>query len=230
MSASPPDGLLVEDLCKQFPTRAAPIEVLRGISLQLSRGENLAIVGPSGSGKSTLLHLIGTLEPPTSGRITLAGKNPLLLAEPQLADFRNQNIGFVFQDHHLLGQCSVLENVILPALATGNVDAEAVNRGRELLHRVGLAEREDHRPAELSGGERQRVSLARALLLRPLLVLADEPTGNLDRKTGAQVTDLLLELQQEQKTILLVATHSLQLAGRMQRELQLVDGSLEPLP
>jgi lipoprotein-releasing system ATP-binding protein len=176
------------------------------------------------------LHLIGTLEPPTSGRITLAGKNPLLLAEPQLADFRNQNIGFVFQDHHLLGQCSVLENVILPALATGNVDAEAVNRGRELLHRVGLAEREDHRPAELSGGERQRVSLARALLLRPLLVLADEPTGNLDRKTGAQVTDLLLELQQEQKTILLVATHSLQLAGRMQRELQLVDGSLEPLP
>ena len=229
MSASTSGDLIVDHVCKNFPTSGAPLEVLRGVCLQLNRGENLAIMGPSGSGKSTLLHLIGTLEIPTSGSITLAGENPFLLNEPALAEFRNRHIGFVFQDHHLLGQCSVLENVLLPAVAKGKTESVVVERGRELLQRVGLCDRENHRPAELSGGERQRVALARALLLQPLLVLADEPTGNLDRTSSQQVTELMLDLQQQQETILLVATHSSQLANLMQRQLELDDGILRPL-
>src|SRR5690348_9770336 len=174
--------LVVEHVGKTFPTRSEPLVVLRDISLSLSGGQNAAILGPSGSGKSTLLFIVGTLDAPSSGSIRLDGVDPFSLAEKQLAEFRNRHIGFVFQDHYLLPQLTVLENVLIPAMAEGSPSAEAVERARDLLGRVGLGERLDHRPAELSGGERQRAGVARALLLKPALVLADEPTGNLDRK------------------------------------------------
>ncbi|MCX7426302.1 MAG: ABC transporter ATP-binding protein [Planctomycetia bacterium] len=219
--------LLVENVSKQFPTRAEPLVVLDRVSLELAAGENVAIVGPSGSGKSTLLSVIGTLEPPTAGRVTLDGQDPFGLDEPGLARFRSRNIGFVFQDHCLLPQCSVLENVLVPTMAAGGTSAESVRRGRALLDRVGLGNRLDHRPAELSGGERQRAALARALVNRPMLLLADEPTGNLDRATGTRVGELLLELQQQQRMMLIVVTHSARLAGMMTRRLQLDQGRLE---
>ncbi len=218
--------LKVENLAKQFPTRGEPLRVLSGIGLQLSSGENLAIVGPSGSGKSTLLHILGTLERPTSGSVTLDGTDPFQLDEPRLADFRNRRIGFVFQDHHLLSQCTVLENTLLPALARGRTTQQQVDEARDLLNRVGLADRIDHRPAELSGGERQRVAVARALINRPSLLLADEPTGNLDRTTAAMVAELLLDLQRVQQTMLIVVTHSLDVARRMDQALELDDGRL----
>ncbi|NIL98905.1 MAG: ATP-binding cassette domain-containing protein [Planctomycetales bacterium] len=218
--------LKVENLAKQFPTRGEPLRVLSGIGLQLSSGENLAIVGPSGSGKSTLLHILGTLERPTSGSVTLDGTDPFQLDEPRLADFRNRRIGFVFQDHHLLSQCTVLENTLLPALARGRTTQQQVDEARDLLNRVGLADRIDHRPAELSGGERQRVAVARALINRPSLLLADEPTGNLDRTTAAMVAQLLLDLQRVQQTMLIVVTHSLDVARRMDQALELDDGRL----
>src|SRR6516165_8457525 len=187
-------SLQVNHLCKEYPTRSGPLSVLRGISLELHPGEALAVMGPSGSGKSTLLHILGTLDRPTAGTVTLDGTDPFTLTEPALADFRNRHIGFVFQDHHLLPQCSVLENVLIPTLVARDVRAGAENRARQLLARIGLAERLDHRPAELSGGERQRVAVARALILEPILLLADEPTGNLDRGTARGVGQLLLEL------------------------------------
>ncbi|HTU24109.1 MAG TPA: ABC transporter ATP-binding protein, partial [Pirellulales bacterium] len=169
--------LLAENVTKEYPTRAEPLVVLRGVSLRLATGENVVILGPSGCGKSTLLHILGTLDQPTSGRVLLDGVDANRLAEAELADFRNRQIGFVFQDHHLLPQCSVLENVLLPAVAQGAVSEEAVARARLLVDRVGLTARAAHRPAELSGGERQRTALARALLNKPRLLLADEPTG-----------------------------------------------------
>jgi lipoprotein-releasing system ATP-binding protein len=220
--------LTVEEITKDYPTRAEDLRVLRGISLRLAESENLAILGPSGSGKSTLLYIIGTLERPTSGTIRLDGDDPFKLPEPKLADFRSRRIGFVFQDHHLLPQCSVLENVLLPTLADGSGSPAVVNRARMLLERVGLGERLEHRPAELSGGERQRVAVARALIHRPSLLLADEPTGNLDRTTAAAVGRLLLELQQQEKTMLIVVTHSLELAAIFQRRLELDEGKLMP--
>jgi lipoprotein-releasing system ATP-binding protein len=220
--------LTVDNVTKQYPTRAEPLEVLRGVSLELSAGQNLAILGPSGCGKSTLLYLIGALEPPTSGTVTLHGKDPFQLSEPQLAAFRNRQIGFVFQDHHLLPQCSVLENVLLPTIAQGASRPEAIARARMLLARVGLEDREEHRPAELSGGERQRAAVARALINNPALLLADEPTGNLDRKTAASVGRLLLELQSQAQTMLIVVTHSLELAALLERQLELNEGKLEP--
>jgi lipoprotein-releasing system ATP-binding protein len=218
--------LAVENVTKEFPTRGDPLVVLRGVSLELAGGENVAIVGPSGSGKSTLLNVIGTLDAPTSGRITLDGEDPARLDEPALARFRNRNIGFVFQDHHLLPQCSVLENVLVPTIAAGPTRRKTYQRAETLLDRVGLAKRLEHRPAELSGGERQRVSLARALINRPLLVLADEPTGNLDRTTAERVADLLLDLQQQEGTMLILVTHSVRLAERMSRTLELDEGRL----
>jgi len=221
--------LLVENLTKRFPTRAEPLEVLCGASLELKRGENLAIVGPSGSGKSTLLSIIGTLEPPTSGRVVIDGEDPAGLDEPALAALRNRKIGFVFQDHHLLPQCSVLENVLVPTLPGGPTPAEAVGRARELLDRVGLSDRLDHRPAELSGGEKQRVAIARALINRPVLLLADEPTGNLDRTTSGHVAKLLLELQQHEQMMLIVVTHSERLAGMMSRQSELDGGTLREM-
>src|SRR5262245_48366965 len=218
--------LRVNELCKDYPTRSGPLSVLRGISLELPAGEALAVMGPSGSGKSTLLHILGTLDQPTSGTVRLADRDPFALPEPELADFRNRHIGFVFQDHHLLPQCSVLENVLIPTLAGGR-DQNAETWARELLGRVGLAERLEHRPAELSGGERQRVAVARALIRHPLLLLADEPTGNLDRRSAQTVGELLLDLHRQEKTILVVVTHSAELARMFPRRLEMVDGTLQ---
>jgi lipoprotein-releasing system ATP-binding protein len=218
--------LLIEDVTKQYPTRGEPLVVLRGVSLRVTTGENVAILGPSGCGKSTLLHILGTLDQPSSGRVLLDGRDASRLTEPELADFRNRQIGFVFQDHHLLPQCSVLENVLLPAVATGTVSEEAVERARLLVERVGLAARSDHRPAELSGGERQRTALARALLNRPLLLLADEPTGNLDRSTALSIARLLVELEEQEQTMLVAVTHSLEVAALFQRRFELDAGKL----
>jgi lipoprotein-releasing system ATP-binding protein len=219
--------LVVENLRKEYPTRSGPLRVLEGVSLALDRGEAVAVTGPSGSGKSTLLHILGTLDRPTSGSVTLDDTDPFALPESDLAGFRNKRIGFVFQDHHLLPQCSVLENVLIPTLVdrdTKPADAEAY--ARELLERVGLASRLDHRPAELSGGERQRVAVARALVEKPVLVLADEPTGNLDRKTAHAVGELLLELHRQQRTILVVVTHSADLAKLFPARYEMADGTL----
>ena len=219
--------LQVEHIAKQYLTRTEPLVVLRDVSLVLEQGENVAIVGPSGSGKSTLLSILGTLEPPSSGRVLLDGQDPAVLTEPALAEFRRRQIGFVFQDHHLLPQCSVLENVLTPMVAAGPIRSESIDRARMLLDRVGLGERLDHRPAELSGGERQRAALARALIHSPRLVLADEPTGNLDRTNADRIGHLLLELQQQEQTMLIVVTHSQRLAATMSRQFELDDGLLK---
>ena len=218
--------LVVEDLSKQFPTPGDPLRVLRGVSLTLAAGENAAILGPSGSGKSTLLSILGTLDVPTSGRVELAGQDPFALGDADLASFRANNIGFVFQEHHLLPQCTVLENVALPLLADGVADQAGLDRARQLLERVGLADRLDHRPGQLSGGERQRTAVARALVRQPRLVLADEPTGNLDRRSADRVGELLIELGRERDTILIVVTHSQRLAERLDRRFELIDGKL----
>jgi lipoprotein-releasing system ATP-binding protein len=218
--------LQVENITKQYPTRGEPLEVLCGVTLELEAGQNLAILGPSGSGKSTLLSIVGTLEPPSGGRVLLDGVDPATLDEPSLAAFRNRRIGFVFQDHYLLPQCSVLENVLMPAVAAGPVRPETVGRAEMLLQRVGLTDRREHRPAELSGGERQRTALARALLCSPDLLLADEPTGNLDRATADRVGELLVELQQQESMMLVVVTHSVHLAEKMQRRVELNEGKL----
>jgi lipoprotein-releasing system ATP-binding protein len=221
-------SLLVRQLAKDYPTRSGPLSVLRGIDLQLEPGQALAIMGPSGSGKSTLLYILGTLDQPSAGSVELAGKNPFAFSDRELARFRNRSIGFVFQDHHLLPQCSVLENVLIPTLV-GSESAPVVrDRALQLLKRVGLEHRLDHRPAELSGGERQRVAVARALIHRPTLVLADEPTGNLDRSSAAAVGALLLELCQEERAILVVVTHSPELARLFPRVLRMEDGQLVP--
>jgi lipoprotein-releasing system ATP-binding protein len=219
--------LVVENVAKQYPTRSQPLEVLRGVSLSLDPGENLAILGPSGSGKSTLLSIIGTLESPTSGRVTLDGVDPATLAERKLAAFRSRRIGFVFQDHYLLPQCSVLENVLVPAVPLGAVSDETIRRAEILLERVGLGDRRTHRPAELSGGERQRAALARALINGPELLLADEPTGNLDRTTAEQVGQLLVEIQKTEPMMLIVVTHSERLAEMMQERRELDEGLLK---
>lgn len=205
--------LEVSDLTKEYATPRGMLQILSGVSLRMSRGEAASIMGPSGSGKSTLLHILGALEPPTAGSVTLDGVDPFQLDGSALAAFRNQKVGFVFQDHCLLPQCSVLENVLTPTLVAPSSKG-SLERGRLLLDQVGLSERLDHRPAELSGGEKQRVALARALINEPLLLLCDEPTGNLDHQAAEVVAALLLELHSRQKTILVVVTHSAELAGR----------------
>ena len=220
-------SLQVNHLCKDYPTRSGPLSVLRGVSLEVQRGEALAIMGPSGSGKSTLLHILGTLDRPTAGIVRLDGKDPFTLPEHELADFRNRHIGFVFQDHHLLPQCSVLENVLIPTLVGTNHRADTEAWARQLLERVGLSGRLDHRPAELSGGERQRVAVARALIQHPVLLLADEPTGNLDRNTAHSVGQLLLELHRQEQTMLVVVTHSAELARNFPQQLEMADGNLQ---
>jgi len=220
-------SLSVANLTKDYPTRSGALQVLRGIDLKLERGEALAVTGPSGSGKSTLLHILGTLDRPSGGRVTLDGEDPFALTEPQLADFRNRRIGFVFQDHHLLPQCSVLENVLIPTLVNKADRAVDVEKwARELIERVGLSQRLDHRPAELSGGERQRVAIARALIHRPLLLLADEPTGNLDRHTAKAVGEMLLQMHKQENTILIAVTHSAELAGAFPRRMEMNEGKL----
>jgi lipoprotein-releasing system ATP-binding protein len=219
--------LRIQNISKSYPTRAEPLVVLRDVSFELAAGGNLAILGPSGSGKSTLLNILGTLEPPTAGRVTIDDQDPAQFDEPRLAAFRNRRIGFVFQEHHLLPQCSVLENVLVPTVAAGPTTSASIERAKMLLDRVGLSSRLDHRPAELSGGERQRVALARALINQPSLLLADEPTGNLDQTTADTVGRLLLDLHQQEQMMLVVVTHSLRLAGLMSRRMQLDQGRLQ---
>jgi len=222
-----PMSLIATNVSKDYPTRTGPLSVLRGASLSLNRGDALAVMGPSGSGKSTLLHMLGTLDRPTAGTITLEGTDPFTLPERDLAAFRNRRIGFVFQDHHLLPQCSVLENVLVPTLVSRDTQpADTLAYARELLTRVGLADRLDHRPAELAGGERQRVAVARALVLKPVLLLADEPTGNLDRKNATAVGELLLELHRQENNILVVVTHSPELAKLFSKRSEVNDGML----
>ena len=218
--------LAVSNLAKSFPGSPDSLTVLRDVSMELSAGDSVAIVGPSGSGKSTLLQILGTLDHPDTGTVSINGINPFELDENALAQFRNQHIGFVFQDHHLLPQLSVLENVLVPALALGKTSGEQMNRAHTLIESVGLADRHDHLPGELSGGERERVAIARSLLMNPSLILADEPTGNLDRSTAETVSELLLELQQASGAILIAVTHSDALASAMQQRKELLDGQL----
>ena len=218
--------LEVENLSKEYSTPAGPLRIVSDVSFSLPLGSAVSIMGPSGSGKSTLLYLLGALEPPSRGTITLNGQNPFTLNAKQLAAFRNQQIGFVFQDHCLLPQCSVIENVLTPTLVSSpNGDMSA--RAGELLKHVGLAERLDHRPAQLSGGEKQRVALARALIMKPKLLLCDEPTGNLDQKSAAVVADLLLDIHAQSQTILVVVTHSAELAARFPQRFELRNQRLE---
>jgi lipoprotein-releasing system ATP-binding protein len=216
--------LVVENVRKEYPTRSGPLPVLAGVSLTLNLGEAVAITGPSGSGKSTLLHILGTLDVPTAGTVSLDGVNPFALPAGELARFRNRRVGFVFQDHHLLPQLSVLENVLVPTLVDPQPEDEKT--ATELLDRVGLSQRLTHRPAELSGGERQRVAVARALVRKPSLLLADEPTGNLDRTTAQAVGRLLLDLAQTGGAILIAVTHSTELADAFPKRLAMADGVL----
>lgn len=225
------EGKAMVELCEVVKSyRAGDGEelVLRGISAAVEAGESVAVTGPSGSGKSTLLNIIGTLDQATSGKVKVAGEEVSGMDESALANFRNRRLGFVFQSHHLLPQCTVLENVLVPSLASGDWDLRqrAAHRAQELLKRVSLAHRAGHRPAQLSGGECQRAAVVRALINRPKLLLADEPTGALDRRSAEVLSDLLLKLNEEDGVTLIVATHSLALAGRMQRRLELRDGKL----
>jgi len=215
------------DVSKTYPqARDSEVTVLRDINLSVDRGSSLAVVGPSGSGKSTLLNLIGALDRPTAGTVRLDGRDLSKLGPAELAEVRNRLIGFVFQQHHLLPQCTVLENVLLPVLASGSAGGELRDRGVELLDSVQLADRADDRPPLLSGGERQRVAVARALINRPAVLLADEPTGSLDRRTSEGLIELLGEINRSEGTTLIVVTHSDDLAGRMDRVMELRDGML----
>ena len=203
---------LAKDIVKEFQTPTGPLRILDGVSVELDCGQSLAVVGPSGSGKSTFLHIAGTLDQASSGELSLDGTDPSGFSNLQLAQFRNKKIGFVFQEHYLLPQLSALENVLVPAVATGHVSQELRDRAQQLLARVDLQDRIDHRPAALSGGERQRVAVARALLMQPVLILADEPTGSLDQKNAEVIGQLLLDLQKTGNNILICVTHSDRLA------------------
>jgi lipoprotein-releasing system ATP-binding protein len=216
--------LSVIDLHKSFESPAGPLHVLSGVSLELEAGEAIAIMGPSGSGKSTLLYILGALDSPTSGSVKLGGVDPFALNDAEQSAFRNEKIGFVFQDHALLPQCTVLENVLVPALVAPAGEYE--QRARALLDRVGLSARLEHFPAELSGGEKQRAAIARALIRDPLLVLCDEPTGNLDHASSVSVASLLTELHRERRGVLVVVTHSAELASRLPRTYEIVDRKL----
>ena len=219
-------GLVVADLYKEYPTPAEPLAVLRGVSLALSPGEAVAVVGPSGSGKSTLLNILGTLDAPTRGRVLLDGVDPFALSATELARFRGRRVGFIFQDHHLLPQCTALENLLVARLAVGAVSKDDSARAAELLRLVGLEGRASHRPGELSGGERQRVAIARALMNQPSLLLCDEPTGNLDTKTSGAVGDLLHSVTGAARAMMIVVTHSPDLARSFPRQLRMADGQL----
>jgi lipoprotein-releasing system ATP-binding protein len=214
----------VQHLFKSYGNGAKRVEVLKGADLTFSRGEKAAIVGASGVGKTTLLHILGTLDRPTSGKVLYEGKDIYALNEKDLALFRNREIGFVFQFHHLLPEFSALENTMMPCLIQGIPKKESASRAEAILTLVGLKERLTHKPGELSGGEQQRVAVARALVLGPKVLLADEPTGNLDTKTGESVFDLLRELNQVKGITLIVVTHNIKLAEKLSRQIQLVDG------
>ncbi|MEM1178430.1 MAG: ABC transporter ATP-binding protein [Acidobacteriota bacterium] len=217
--------LRVHDLHKTYGGVDGGVDVLRGISFDMSAGEALAVTGPSGSGKSTLLQILGTLDRPGQGTVSIGGTDPFSLDDDGLARFRNRTVGFIFQDHHLLPQYSVLENVLVPTLAfPDQVDGDAAAYARELLDKVGLGHRLDHRPAEISGGERQRVAVARSLINKPTLLLCDEPTGSLDPVTAGTVSDLLIDMHGAAGTLLIVVTHSMDLAGRFARRIELQEG------
>ncbi len=209
---------------KSYTMGQRKLEVLRGVTLDIARGEFLALRGASGAGKSTLLHLIGGLDSANAGEIWFGGRNIAGLNETELAELRNRRVGFIFQAYHLLSDLDALENVCVPARITRMPATEAERRGRDLLNRVGLGERIEHKPYELSGGEQQRVAIARALINEPELILADEPTGNLDSHTGGEIMDLLLQLRAERNTTLIVATHDANVATRAPREVHLADG------
>ena len=230
--ASAPQILELLKVCKDYDAvdAAQPLKILKDIDLSITAGESLAIVGPSGSGKSTLLNIMGTLDQPTSGQVKLDGQELNGLDEKQLAAVRNQQIGFIFQLHHLLPHCTALENVLAPSLATPDKTRrhEAEKRGRQLLERVGLGNRMGHFPGQLSGGERQRVAVVRALINQPKVVLADEPTGALDRTAAHELSRLLAQLNREEKVTLVLVTHALDLAAQMQRVLELSEGRLVP--
>ena len=222
--------LQVANVSKEYPTPRGSLSVLSDVTFSLAPGEAAAITGPSGSGKSSLLYVLGALEPPSAGSVTLGGRNPFTLGASDLADFRNAEIGFVFQDHCLLPQCSVLENVLLPTLVATREgragEDDPMHLARTLIGQVGLADRIDHRPGELSGGEKQRVAIARALIRQPRLVLCDEPTGNLDQASASTVAALLLDLHQRQQNILIVVTHSARLASEFPIRFELADKTL----
>jgi lipoprotein-releasing system ATP-binding protein len=214
----------VQQLLKSYGNGTKRVEVLKGVDLNFSRGERAAIVGASGVGKTTLLHVLGTLDRPTGGKVFYEGKDIYALNEKELALFRNREIGFVFQFHHLLPEFSALENTMMPCLIQGIPKKESASRAEAILTLVGLKERLSHKPGELSGGEQQRVAVARALVLEPKVLLADEPTGNLDTKTGESVFDLLQQLNQIKGVTLIVVTHNLKLAEKLSRQIQLIDG------
>jgi lipoprotein-releasing system ATP-binding protein len=218
--------LNVSKLHKSFETAAGSLEILRGVELSMSRGDSVVVTGPSGSGKSTLLYILGLLDTPTSGEYELLAENMAGLSADRQSDVRNERIGFIFQEHHLLPQCTVLENVLIPTIPGSHDPAERKDRANELLGNVGLGDRLTHRPGQLSGGERQRVAVCRALINDPVLLLADEPTGSLDPKTAESVGELLLQLAADQNTMLLCVTHSLELAGRFPKRCDLQDGKL----
>jgi lipoprotein-releasing system ATP-binding protein len=213
-------------IAKVYPTAAGDLPVLEDVDLSIDQNDRISIVGPSGSGKSTLLYILGLLDKPTSGTLEFDGAQPLELDEAAQARFRNEKIGFIFQDHCLLPQCTVMENVLAPTLV-GKTDPAAKDRAEELLRRVGLGSRLRHRPSELSGGEKQRVAIARALIRQPELILCDEPTGNLDEQTAGEITDLLIQLQSEARSRIVVVTHSKKLAQRMDRQFEMVGRRLE---
>jgi lipoprotein-releasing system ATP-binding protein len=217
--------LQVADVSKAYPTPRGPLTVLSNVTFSLSPGDAAAITGPSGSGKSSLLHILGALDRPSSGTVTLDGRNPFELSDDGLAGFRNSSIGFVFQDHCLLPQCSVLENVLVPTLVAEGGAADSAF-ARSLIAQVGLSDRIDHRPGELSGGEKQRVAIARALIRKPRLLLCDEPTGNLDQATATAVASLLVGLHRAQQNILVVVTHSERLAAEFQIRFQIAEARL----
>lgn len=219
--------LKVDHISKEYPTPAGALRIVSDVSLELPEGSAVSIMGPSGSGKSTLLYMIGALETPSSGTITLDGQNPFSLDAKKLAAFRNQRIGFVFQDHCLLPQMSVIENVLTPTLVAPP-NGSVTDRAQDLLKQVGLGERFDHRPGQLSGGEKQRVALARALIMKPRLLLCDEPTGNLDQKSAEVVAGMLLDIHRQANTILIVVTHSSDLASRFPQRFELKNQHLEP--
>jgi len=218
--------ILVEALVKTFQTKVQSVEVLRSIDLTIKRRQSLAVVGASGVGKSTLLHILGALEEPTSGRVILDGLDLYQQNSKDLARIRNRKIGFVFQFHHLLSEFNALENAAMPAMIQGLSRREAYGRAEEVLVRVGLEERLRHRIGELSGGEQQRVAVARALVVEPDLLLADEPTGNLDTKTGNRINELLVQLNEEKGLTTIVATHNLELAKLMTSQIRLIEGRI----
>lgn len=216
------------DLYKSFAEGDLSVDVLRGVNLQVMRGESIAIMGTSGSGKSTLLHLLGGLDLPNKGEISIVGKNTLTLTDAERGKLRNESLGFIYQFHHLLPEFTALENVAMPLLISDSCDADtAAKSAKELLEKVGLGNRLEHKPGELSGGERQRAAIARALVTKPECILADEPTGNLDEKTADQVFDLMLELKRDVGTSFIMVTHNQSLAEKMDKTYQLHEGLLE---